>query len=84
MSIIGEMIGKYVSDPKPVIWGSTYKPLLGEKRNTTLRRCYPKLLNYRKKLYKKLSDITIDHYFQTKEDFSACNLSALIAKNQRV
>ena len=55
-AIVEKMIERYMSDPKPVIWGTIYKPLPGEKRNATLKRCYPKLLSYRKKLYEKMSD----------------------------
>ena len=79
---VEKMIERYIADPKPVIWGNMYKPLAGEKKEDTLKRCYSKLLKHRTKLYEKLGVITIDYRIRTRKDFKAHNLLALIAKDQ--
>lgn len=80
-TIIKEKIKQYVTDPKPVIWGDRYRSLRGEKKAETLKRCYPKLLKYRTKLYERLGDISIDYYTQRKKGFGAHNLLTLITKD---
>lgn len=77
-SVVGEMVKKYLDDPKPVIWGNIFKPLEGEENMQTLKRCYPELLKYRKKLYEKLADIKIDYYEQMNKNFTVDNLLELI------
>jgi shikimate kinase len=54
-----KLFAKYLSQPKPVIWGDAYVPLTGEPPNETLARCYPSLLGSRSKLYAEMADVTI-------------------------
>ncbi|TRZ64400.1 MAG: hypothetical protein D4Q79_01565 [Spirochaetia bacterium] len=75
--IIEKMINLYLADPKPVIWGNLYKPLLDENKMETLKRCYPELLKYRINLYNKLADIKVDH-FRTERSFTVENLLSII------
>ncbi len=77
-SVVKEMVKRYLDDPKPVIWGDVFKPFEDEENMQTLKRCYPKLLKYRKKLYKKLADIKIDYYEQMNKNFTVDNLLKLI------
>ena len=76
-TIVEQMIERYVTDPKPVIWGNIYKRLPGEKRNATLKRCYPKLLNYRKKLYEKMSGVTV-------RQEQASNIRTILKRNLKI
>ncbi len=75
--IVEKMINLYLADPKPVIWGDLYKPLPGEDKIETLKRCYPDLLKYRLNLYNKLADIKVDHFRKAK-DFTVENLLNII------
>ncbi|MBI2141179.1 hypothetical protein HYU16_02035 [Candidatus Woesearchaeota archaeon] len=52
---------RYISNPKPVIWGGSFSRKHGESDLDALRRCYPQLLEYRAVRYRKLADITIPH-----------------------
>ena len=78
VSVAEEMVKRYLYDQKPIIWGDVFKPFRGEKNMQTLKRCYPELLKYRKKLYEKLADIKIDYYGQMNKNFTADNLLKLI------
>ena len=45
------LIERYLSVPKPVLWGDQFAPLPGESTPDAIARCYPKLIAHRKKLY---------------------------------
>jgi shikimate kinase len=59
-SMVEKMIAIYFADPKPVIWGDSYRPLPDEEKMKALKRCYPALLRYRMSLYEKLADVKVD------------------------
>jgi len=47
------LIARYLSDPKPVLWGDQFIPRPGESTQDAVARCYPQLLAHRKKLYER-------------------------------
>jgi shikimate kinase len=49
------LISRYLSDPKPVLWGDLFDLRPGESTTDAVRRCYPRLLAHRKKLYKQFA-----------------------------
>ncbi len=53
---------RYISNPKPVVWGNSFNKLSGETDFGALKRCYPQLLEYRAARYAELADLTIPHY----------------------
>lgn len=52
---------KYISNPKPVIWGDSFNRKNGETDLDALKRCYPQLLEFRANRYCALADVTIPH-----------------------
>ncbi len=52
---------RYISNPKPVVWGGSFNCRSGEPGLDALKRCYPQLLEYRASRYSLLADITIPH-----------------------
>lgn len=56
-----EMYRLYLKDPKPVIWGSSFSQKNGETNMDALRRCYPKLLDFRIKKYEEIADIILNY-----------------------
>ncbi|MBI5412160.1 hypothetical protein HZA43_03210 [Candidatus Peregrinibacteria bacterium] len=58
---------QFLEHPKPVIWGDQYQPLSGETPEAALRRCYPKLLEYRTARYAKIADVAIPYEHLPKE-----------------
>ncbi len=54
-----EMLRLYIEEPKPVVWGHTYRPKAEEHPKQTLNRCYPELLTYRSGLYSDMADVII-------------------------
>lgn len=56
---LDEMVEKYFTHPKPVIWGDAYQPQDGESEEEALRRCYPELLRTRLKAYRDFAHVTI-------------------------
>lgn len=54
-----KMIEKFFSHPKPVIWGEHFQPRIEESSEETLRRCYPKLLEWRQDRYAQIADLII-------------------------
>jgi shikimate kinase len=47
------LIERYMSDPKPVLWGDQFTKRPGESANDAIARCYPQLLAHRKTLYQR-------------------------------
>lgn len=47
------LVERYLRDPKPVLWGEHFVPLAGEAAPDTAARCYPQLIEHRRKLYEK-------------------------------
>jgi shikimate kinase len=45
------LVERYLNDPKPVLWRDVYQPLPGESSRETVARCYPALMESRRKLY---------------------------------
>jgi shikimate kinase len=56
-----EMFELYLAEPKPVCWKKTFKKKEGETDIESLERNYPKLLDFRLKLYEKYADIKIPY-----------------------
>jgi len=50
---------RYISNPKPVIWGSSFNLQAGESGIEALKRCYPQLLDYRAAKYRELADVAV-------------------------
>ena len=45
------LIARYLSDPKPVLWGDQFVQHSGESTQDAIARCYPQVIAHRKKLY---------------------------------
>lgn len=60
-TVKNEMYKLYLKDPKPVVWGKSFKKNYGESNLAALARCYPTLLKYRTLLYQLFADITMDY-----------------------
>lgn len=55
-----EMFERYLSNPRPVVFGDEYRPQDGEEPKEALQRCYRNLLRKRTELYEQWADISID------------------------
>jgi len=53
------LIARYLSDPKPVLWGSLFSPRPGESARDAVARCYPQLIAHRKQLYERFAHIIV-------------------------
>jgi shikimate kinase len=47
------LIARYLSDPKPVLWGDQFVQRPGETTHDAIARCYPQLIAHRRKLYER-------------------------------
>jgi shikimate kinase len=47
------LIARYMTDPKPVLWGGQFVQRPGESAKEAVTRCYPQLIAHRKKLYER-------------------------------
>jgi shikimate kinase len=56
----GVLIARYLSDPKPVLWGNQFTQLPGETVKSAVARSYPELIAHRKVLYEKFAHHVID------------------------
>lgn len=65
-----KMYDNYIKNPKPVIWGNSFKKINGQSSFEALSSCYPKLLAFRTKRYKKFADKTLDYHLVRRPNFS--------------
>ena len=49
------LIGRYLTDPKPVLWHGAFQPKPGETPLETITRCYPPLIETRRRAYEALA-----------------------------
>lgn len=70
VSIQKQMYQKYLENPKPVIWGNSFKIKKGQSPSEALEECYPKLLSFRSKRYQKYADITVDYFLLRNKNFT--------------
>jgi shikimate kinase len=50
------LVGLYLSNPKPVLWGDQFVPRAGESTLDSIARCYPQLIAHRKQMYKQCAE----------------------------
>jgi shikimate kinase len=64
------LIARYLSDPKPILWGNLFSQRPGETAMDAVARCYPQLLAHRRQLYERFAHITISiaHLRETAPD----------------
>jgi shikimate kinase len=64
------LISRYLSDPKPVLWGDQFNRRVGESTNAAIARCYPHLIAQRKQLYERYAHrvVSMDHLRNTNLD----------------
>ena len=53
------LIQRYLKDPKPVLWRGAFQAKSGEKPNDTVLRCYPMLVEARRRSYEALAHCTV-------------------------
>lgn len=70
LSIQNEMLRLYLNDPKPVIWKNVFQKKNGETNRDSIARCYPLLLKFRIKKYKKLANGSLDYYMLRSPSFN--------------
>lgn len=76
--VLQEMFKSYIENPKPVIWGESFKKRNGESDEQALIRCYPQLLSYRLKQYKKYAHIVLDYFLARESSFTMIDLLNLM------
>jgi shikimate kinase len=50
------LIARYLSDPKPVLWGDQFELRPGESAKEAVAHCYPRLIAHRKSLYERYAN----------------------------
>jgi hypothetical protein len=56
---VSKLFERYMANPKPVIWGTSFAPRAGEAPFDALRRCYPDLLHDRAGRYRAMAHIAL-------------------------
>src|SRR5215470_9726426 len=53
------LIERYLNDPKPVLWRGAFQAKSGETPRETVARCYPALIEARRRSYQALAHCTV-------------------------
>lgn len=78
ISVQEEMYRLYLSDPKPVIWGKSFKKNIGQSSREALAASYPKLLAFRVKEYEKLANTSLSYHRLRDKDYSIRDFMGVI------
>lgn len=54
------LVERYLHDPKPVLWRGAFQPKRGESPRDTVARCYPALIEARRRSYEALAHCTVN------------------------
>ena len=79
-SVKEAMFKLYIKDPKPVIWGKSFKKAASESSLEALKNSYPGLLEYRSSRYVELADQVLDYNLLRTNTFDINNFLQLINK----
>lgn len=79
--IKNQMLEQYFKDPKPIIWGKIFNQKNKENNKKALCRCYPKLLNFRRKLYQRYADINLNYDTLRKKNLTVKNFINWVSRN---
>ena len=54
------LVERFLNDPKPVLWRGAFQPKSGETPRETVARCYPALIEARRRSYEALAHCTLE------------------------
>jgi shikimate kinase len=54
------MLARYLAEPKPVVWGTSFTRRTDERPEDALPRCYEELLAFRDRRYRALAHVELD------------------------
>ncbi len=74
---IAGLYERFVTEPKPIIWGNSFARNLGETPQDTLKRCYPNLVEFRARRYAKIAHSIIPFTAHKMENASIEQLRCL-------
>ncbi|MGA2483834.1 MAG: hypothetical protein ABSF92_12045 [Candidatus Acidiferrales bacterium] len=77
------LIERYMSHPKPVLWRNAYHPRPGENTHDTLMRCFPALIEGRRRQYELWSHCVLPMHTLRAPALDAAQFLALIRRNCR-
>ena len=77
------LIQRYTIHPKPVLWRDAYEPREGETPRETLVRCFPALVEGRRRLYEAWAHCALPTRVLHEEGMDASRLLRLIEENCR-
>lgn len=60
-AVMTNMVERYLTDPKPVLWIDQFVQLPNQTVRDTVQVCYPKLVAQRAQLYQQLAHITLPY-----------------------
>lgn len=78
------LISRYLSDPKPVLWGDQFMERPGESAHDAIARCYPQLIAHRKQMYARYARRTIPMEQLRNEGLDARSFLELIQGHARL
>lgn len=74
-----KLLEQFLRDPKPVLWNSLFAPLPGESNKDAVSRCYPVLLEDRKKRYETMAHAVIDVSMDDRAKLTTKDFISLLA-----
>lgn len=70
VSMLPEMLRRFIKKPRPLVWKNMFVRRKGETNEQALIRCYPKLLRYRRKIYKDNAEVILKEKVRRAPDFT--------------
>jgi len=77
------LIARYLSDPKPVLWGDLFVQRPGESAQDAIARSYPDLIAHRRELYERYAHRTVSMDRLWNANLSARGFLELVERQAR-
>jgi shikimate kinase len=77
------LIARYLSDPKPVLWGDRFVQPAGQSAHDAIARSYPELIAHRRELYERYAHRTVSMDRLWNANLSARGFLELVERQAR-
>ena len=79
----GLLIARYLSDPKPVLWGDRFVQPAGQSAHEAIAQSYPELIAHRRELYERYAHRTVSMDRLWNANLSARGFLELVERQAR-
>lgn len=74
-----QMLAAYLKNRRPVLWRDFFQKRPDESHDDAIARCYPVLMRYRERLYRRYAHLTIPYRDYSRSDFQVADMLKMVS-----